>query len=649
MSTPLRVLLVEDSPSDAKLMVAQLREAGFDPQWDRVENEKDFAAHLERGPDLILSDFSMPQFNGLRALQHLRERNLDIPFIFVSGTIGDDVAVQAMREGAADYLHKDRPARLGQAVRRALEQKALRDKNRQIEGQLSLQASALAAAKQRLQHVVTSSPAVLFTLAITGEQIHGISWISDNLLNILGHPPEAALRPDWWHENIHPTDRNRIIVETHAELFRNGSANQEYRFRHGDGAYRWTRGELRLIRDGAGQAVEVVGSWSDITERKQLEEQFCQAQKMEAVGRLAGGVAHDFNNLLTIICGYGQVLKGKARLDDPSRPMLEEIVQAGERATMLTRQLLTFSRHHVHEVQLLDLNVIIRESEKMLGRLIGEDIQIETRLAPTVRPVLADSGRMGQILMNLAVNARDAMRGGGRLLIETSNVDLDNQDAAGTGGSRPGSFVQLSMTDTGCGMDEATKLRIFEPFFTTKAPDKGTGLGLSTVYGIVHTCGGHIEVDSEVGRGTTFRIYLPEAQMKLEMKPALLRKAICAGGAETIMLVDDDVEVRKLASHLLQNCGYEVLEAGGGPQALALAERRKEPIHLLLTDVVMPEMSGNVLADRLKCIHPETAVLFMSGYTGGGHRTPPRERTGHLPPAKAIHARFAYRQSARRA
>jgi two-component system cell cycle sensor histidine kinase/response regulator CckA len=476
--------------------------------------------------------------------------------------------------------------------------------------------TALRASEEQLRNLVMALPAAVYTTDQTGL----ITLFNDNAAELWGWRPEIG-KHRWdgaWKlfrqdGTPVPLDQSPLAVTLSkgSDLF-----GEELILERPNGSRAHVLKHPKLLRGAAGEIVGAVNMVIDLTQMKQLETQFWQAQKMEAVGRLAGGVAHDFNNLLTVICGYGQMLKEKVQPEDSSRPMIEQIVLAGEKATLLTRQLLTFSRHHVHEVQQLDLNVIIRESKTMLSRLIGEDIRIETQLAPTVRPLQADPGHMNQILMNLAVNARDAMPDGGRLLIETRNVDLDKHDAKRPGSTQQGAFVLLSVTDTGCGMDEATRLRIFEPFFTTKAPDKGTGLGLSTIYGIVHMCGGHIEVDSEVGRGTTFRIYLPEGQPTLQPKPLPAKKVKCAGGAETVLLVEDDVAVRRLATQLLASRGYRVLEARGGPEGLALAQGCKEPIHLLLTDVIMPEMNGRVLADRLKCMHPETVIVFMSGYTG---------------------------------
>lgn len=603
MLTPIRVLIVEDSASDAKLMVNELRQAGFDPAWHRVDTETDYLTHLVPVPDLILSDFSMPQFNGLVALQHLRDRRLDVPFIFMSGTIDEDVGVQAMREGAADYLHKDRPARLGQAVRRALEQKGLREKNQVAEEQLRLQASALAAAANGILITDPSQPD------------NPIIYVNPAFEAITQYTAEEAIGRNCRFLQGKKTDP-AVALQVREAVHAGQACKVELLNYRKDGTPFWNELSVSPVRDADGRLTNFIGIQSDITERKQLEAQFWQAQKMEAVGRLAGGVAHDFNNLLTIICGYGEILKGRLKPEDSLRPMIDQIALAGEKATMLTRQLLTFSHQHAHEVQQLDLNAIIGESEKLLARLIGEDIKIETRLAATLPSLLADPGNMNQILMNLAINARDAMPYGGCIFIETASVVRGAAAIDNSGRDRGGEWIVLTVTDTGCGMDEPTRLRIFEPFFTTKGVGKGTGIGLSTVHGIVTKNGGYIEVDSELGRGTTFRIYLRATSPGAHSIATQPKKTIRTGDGEIILLVEDEAAVRHLASQLLARCGYHVIDASSGPEALELAASHKEAIHLLLTDVVMPVMSGNVLADRMKAIHPETAILFMSGYTG---------------------------------
>ncbi len=481
---PLRLLHLEDEPNDQELVRATLEAEGLACQVRAVSTRGEFAAVLESGDiDIILSDYALPSFDGLSALGMVQAIAPDVPFIFVSGTLGEEAAIEAVRSGATDYVLKHRLTRLVPAVRRAVNEAQ--------------------AVRQRKE-------------------------------------AEEALR--------------------------------------------------------------------------KTEEQLRQAQKMEAVGRLAGGVAHDFNNLLTAIMGYGQLLQRRLPSGDPAFRDAEEIRRAAERAASLTRQLLAFSRQQILQPRVLDLNAAITDMHNMLRRLIGEDIELRTVPEQGLGHVKADPGQVEQVLMNLVINASDAMPAGGKLTIEAANVELDQAHARARQDVRPGPYVMLAVSDTDCGMDAATRGRIFEPFFTTKESGKGTGLGLSTVYGIIKQSDGHIDVYSEPGRGTTFKIYLPRVDESLSKAEPARAQLVLPEGAESVLVVEDDEAVRSAIRRTLQLCGYMVLEARDGAEALHLVGRQGLVLDLLVTDVVMPRMSGPELVIHVAAIRPELRVLYLSGY-----------------------------------
>jgi two-component system cell cycle sensor histidine kinase/response regulator CckA len=425
-----------------------------------------------------------------------------------------------------------------------------------------------------------------------------------------GSPAEAMAQPPGAFHGLPSAHREFL-----ARLRREGSlVNTESEGRRKDGSAVWLIENVSLIVDEDGEEV-ILGTVFDMTERRRLEEQLLQSQKMEAVGRLAGGIAHDFNNLLTAISGYSELLVEQLPEGDPRRESAEEIRQAGRRAAGLTQQLLAFSRRQVLEPRVLDLNAVIAGMEKMLRRVIGEDVELTTALDPALWRTLADPGQIEQAIVNLVVNARDAMPRGGRLTLETGNVTLDEKFASSYATVHPGPHVMLAVSDTGVGMDASLQARLFEPFFTTKERGKGTGLGLSTTYGIVKQSGGSIWVYSEPGHGTTFKIYLPRCEEPLDAREAPPAAATPRPGSETVLLVEDEPEVRRLVEKLLRMQGYTVLSAGSPAEAISAAGASPGTIAILVTDVIMPGMNGRELARVLASERPAMRVLYMSGYT----------------------------------
>jgi PAS domain S-box-containing protein len=416
----------------------------------------------------------------------------------------------------------------------------------------------------------------------------------------------------WMAETVHPDDR--VLFKEFLESVGSGSAEETYRIVRADGAVRWIHDRAFVVRNSEGEPYRVAGIAEDITDRRELEEQLSQASKMEAVGRLAGGVAHDFNNLLTIIGGYSQMLLDKTSAEDPKRDKLEQILSAANRASILTKQLLAFSRRQVLQPKPVNLNHLVTNLKAMLERIIGERITIETALDPALGLIKADPHQLEQVVLNLAINARDAMPNGGLFRIETGVADAV-RSIKGENPNECERRVRLVISDTGCGMDERVRERAFEPFFTTKGVGKGTGLGLSTVYGIVRQNEGTIQVSSNPGKGTVFEVYFPLAPEGDTEDATSAKSTLRPEAGETILVVEDEAEVRGLIRETLRQLGYTVLEASDGYEALKLIDEGKSEIRLLLTDVIMPLMNGHELAVRLKAIRPGTKVIYMSGYT----------------------------------
>src|SRR3989442_310092 len=603
MTNLLRMLMVEDSEDDAELLAHELRRAGFALEFERVDNAATLEAALDRSTwDVIIGDNSMPGFSGTEALALLRARGLDIPFIFVSGTMGEDLAARALEAGAGDALTKGNLQRLIPVIRRELREFGERRARRETEAALRVsEATYSALVEQAPLGIYRSTPAGRFVSANAA------------LARMLGYSsPAQLLTLDMARDVYADPDERRRLVERDTYTDRVYD-ELEATWKRKDGTRIRVQLSVRASRDKDGRVEFYEAFVRDITTQRQLEAQLVQAQKMEAIGRLAGGVAHDFNNLLTVILSYSELLLQDMPSDAPTRDDIEQIRKAANGASELTRQLLAFSRQQVLQPKVVDLNAAVSGIERLLGRVLREDIHLECSLAPDAGTVKVDPGQLEQVIMNLAVNARDAMPNGGRVTIETANVDMDETYVQAHGVAAPGRYVMLAVTDTGLGMDAATQAPIFEPFFTTKEVGKGTGLGLATVQGIVQQSGGFIWVYSEPNHGTCFKVYLPRVDAPVSKADDVAGDRL--RGTETVLVVEDMAAVRAVTCEMLRRFGFTVHDAADGTTALQLAQTLDRPIDLLLTDVVIPDVNGRDLAAQFQALRPRLKVLFMSGYT----------------------------------
>ena len=602
----IRLLIVEDREDDALLVLRELARDSYEVTHVRVDTVQALEEALRsREWDIVLSDFSLPTMTAMDVLRVLAASGLDLPCIVVSGTIGEEAAVHALKAGASDFIVKHRLARLLPAVSRELREAAERKNRRNAE-------AAFSQAMARMRFALEAAGVGTWEVDI----ITGRAEWSDVMVQ-LHHGDSSGGFPgtlDAFLAAVHPDDRRRVregIVSNHGH----SESRFDYRVTWPDGSIHWIEGTGQTFYADTGRPIRAAGVAIETTVQKQLEQQFQQAQKMESVGQLAGGIAHDFNNLLTAILGYSNVLleDGNAGvIPDRMRRDIEEIRRAGESAAKLTSQLLAFSRRQIIQPTVLNINSVVEGLEPMMRRLIGENIRLTTSLSPDLGSTRADAGQLEQVIMNLAVNARDAMERGGQLTIETANVELDAAYASSDVAVALGPYVMLAVSDTGTGMSPEVQARIFEPFFTTKAKGHGTGLGLATIYGIVKQNNGSIWVRSEAGHGTTFKVYLPRVNERPQAVAPPTRPAV-RGGNETVLLVEDNDLVRGLARSVLTRNGYNVVEASDADEALQAAAQGGR-IDLLLTDVVMPGISGRMLAQRVAERYADVRVLYMSGY-----------------------------------
>jgi PAS domain S-box-containing protein len=722
--------MVEDSPQDAELTMRALSHAGYVPDWERVETEPEFVDRLGPDIDLVLSDYQMPQFSGLRALELVKQSGLDLPFIIVSGTIGEETAVAAMKLGATDYLLKDRLGRLGVAVSHALMACQLRREKRQgenilkeanrrflemlenveliamtldkegsvtfcndfllrltgwsreevmgkswfdrfVPGQCSLR-------KEFLEDVESGTVPIHFRNAITTkageareiawnntvlrdsagkangtasigedvteraraeealreseaqfrqvvENIHEVFWVTDSVKNemlyispgyeaIWGRTCESLYAEPWtWVSSIFPEDRDRV-VRAAAEKQARGDFNETYRIIRPDGSLRWIRDRAFPVRDEDGNVYRIVGTAEDITEYRKLEEQFRHAQKMEAIGALAGGIAHDFNNILAGINGYAELCRDDPRAGAQLREYLGEIIKGAQRAAELVRQILAFGRRQEQNRQPLKLEYVLREALKLLRATIPATIEFDVLMEKEAPNVLADATQIHQIMMNLGTNAAHAMREKpGKLAVRLENFRVDQEFASSKPGLRAGSYVLLSVSDTGHGMTAATLARIFEPFFTTKAPGEGTGLGLAAVHGIMHSHEGAVFAYSQPGEGTTFQLFFP-AYAGDAAAVAAPPAEIPRGAGERVLYVDDEPALARLGQRILERLGYSVVAHTSAVEALKAVRANQAAFDLVVTDQMMPELMGTDLALKLHAIRPDMPIILTTGF-----------------------------------
>lgn len=605
MSRLLKILIAEDSPADAELMVAQLRREGFVPDWKRVQTEADFLAELAKQPDIVLSDYAMPGFSGLRAAELTRANHTNVPFILISGTVGEDAAVDAMKHGATDYLLKDRIARLGAAVERALEEKRLQDDQLRTMEELHWKTALLEAQLE-------SSPDGILVMDNEGKtilqnrrleelgkqsRVEGAGQMS--AAQILFEPAHVRNSRQFLEKvqylNAHPVEASHDVME-----LTDGMVLDRY---------------SAPVRDKEGRNYGRIWYFRDITERRKLEAQFRQAQKMESIGMLAGGIAHDFNNILSAILGNLYLAKLEAANQPALLEHLSNISQATKRATDLVNQILTFSRRNQQEREALKLNHVVLEALKLLRASVPATIRIQTDLTQTPT-VLANATAIHQVIMNLGTNAWHAMKGQpGTMKVEMGVMAVDEDFASAHPGLHTGRYVRLAVSDTGHGMDAATVERIFDPFFTTKPVGEGTGLGLAVVLGIMQSHDGAVTVYSELGHGTTFHLYFPV----FEAEPAPTesgQQPVPRGQGEHILFVDDEVALASVGKKMLERLGYVVTAKTNAAEAIAAVRAEPEAFHLVVTDLTMPGMDGLQLAAQLLRIQPRLSIILSTGYSG---------------------------------
>jgi PAS domain S-box-containing protein len=646
MQTTLRILLLEDNPLDAELIEETLRSDGVECETERVDTREGFKAALEKcGFDLVFADYSLPTFDGMTALAITRRLRPDLPFIIISGRIGEEIAIEALKSGATDYVLKNNLSRLAPSVRRVLreteEQEArrkaeeeLRKAHAELERRVQERTAELATAnealrievierkraeerlresEERLQSILKSLDDCIWSASVDGTQIHYLSQAVERIWGRL--PSDFYENPRLWLETAHPENRPKV-EEAFGALLEAGELDIEYQVVRSDGAVRWVHNRCHIICEENGRPLRLDGIATDITERKSLEAQFLRAQRLESIGRLASGIAHDLNNILSPVLMGAQMLQMKSSNAGDQR-LLEVMLGNIERGADMVKQILLFARGIQGERIQLQPKHLIREIIKVLTDTFPKSVQVKSSIPEDPWLVLGDTTQIHQVLMNLCINARDAMPGGGTLSISTENLRLDEIYMRMNPEAKTGEYVLITVADTGEGIPQQLLSKIFDPFFTTKEQGKGTGLGLSTVQGIVKNHGGFINVYSEVGKGTEFKIYLPVAE-----SPHAISEAVQTdwpmGNGELILVVDDEAAVRELAKNVLETFGYRALVASDGAEAMAIYAERRGEIELVVTDLMMPVMDGPATIRALQRLDPKVKIIAVSGLSGNG-------------------------------
>ncbi|MBW1739924.1 MAG: response regulator [Deltaproteobacteria bacterium] len=604
MSAPLCVLIVEDSEDDTLLLMRELRRGGYDLTYERVDTAEAMAAALDRQTwDVVLCDYAMPHFSAPDALKLLKERELDLPFIMVSGAIGEETAVEAMKAGVHDYIMKGNLTRLIPAIERELREAEGRQEHKHAE-------DALKESEQRFRSLSENAPDIIYTLGLEGS----FTYVNPAWEKVLGHKRGEVIGKnfvDFAREEdaahcLHLFKRVREGQET----FTDASCS----LIHKDGSVRLFSVSGAPNLDSEGKVIGVVGVFKDITEQRKLESQLIQAQKMEAIGTLAGGIAHDFNNILGIILGNTELVLDDIPESNPAWDDLEEVRKACLRAKDLVGQLLTFTRQREQERRAVQISPIVKETLKLLRAFLPATTEIRQNIETHLDTVLADPTQIHQVLMNLCTNAAHAMRAqGGVLEVSLTDVQLDSDAVAPDMDLSSGPYVRLSVSDTGCGIDPEVMDRMFDPYFTTKEPGEGTGMGLAVVHGIIKGLGGMITVDSELGKGTTFHVFFP--RIESDVIPETEAPAPLSRGTERILFVDDEEAMVKMAKKMLERLGYEAVARTSPVEALEAFRAHPDSFDLVITDQTMSNMTGEMLAKELMAVRPDIPIILCTGFS----------------------------------